>query len=632
MRALSQLKLCWIILVVVFIFSCSVSDIRERILSEQTHVGTLEIRTIPEGASIMLDGILVGVAPLFLKDIPTGDHEIIIDLPPEYLRQEKRISIQPHQTKLLIVNMATSCGILNIQTNPSNAHIYLDGQSVGRSPKIIKCVSLGSHRVELSLEPYPTVVTEIQVDRQGLSLLVPLGGSLKVSTKPEDALITLDGSFVGITPLFLKSIPPGVHHIKAAKFLWLTQECIVFIVRGREKTVIMDIEPNHGTLAITSDPDGVEIYISEAFKGSTPKNIRVTPGTYHIVLKAEKHYQDFEQTITVQKGNQYSINHFFKEKVVNLSVTSEPTNAEVKLDGTPSGQTPLTLEKVKVGTHQIVLRKGHLGCLKNIEVNSKIEGKIHATLVPIHPPSESYVFVPAGTFPMGGKINTDAPLHNIILSDYWIGKYEVTVHDYKECVLEGGCSEPGEGTTCNWGKSGRQRHPINCVSWEDAMNYAAWISQKTGLCYQLPTEAQWEKSARGTKARTYPWGHEWDGKRANYCDRNCKWLWKDSAVDDGYAETAPVGHYEDGKSFFGLYDMAGNIREWCRDCYDPDYYFKKNLTDPSNTQENDKRVIRGGGWKSFKDQLHTDLRSKLLSNKKLGDVGFRLVFEGKEKF
>ena len=104
--------------------------------------------------------------------------------------------------------------------------------------------------------------------------------------------------------------------------------------------------------------------------------------------------------------------------------------------------------------------------------------------------------------------------------------------------------------------AGLEQHPVVQVSQEDAKAYCPWAGKR------LPTEAEWLKAVYGTDGRSYPWGNQFDGRLANFCDTNCEDDLKDSAANDGYRYTAPVGSYEDGKSPYGAYDMAGNVREW----------------------------------------------------------------------
>ena len=201
------------------------------------------------------------------------------------------------------------------------------------------------------------------------------------------------------------------------------------------------------------------------------------------------------------------------------------------------------------------------------------------------------VYVPAGEFLMG---STDAeieasddeqPQHKVYLDAFWIDRTEVTKAQYQQCVEARKCAAPGCSGT------GQGDHPVVCVSWNNASNYCAWVERR------LPTEAEWEKAARGMDGRRYPWGNEAvAGNLLNFCDRNCGYTWKDTAVDDGYAETAPVGSYPAGASVYDALDMAGNVWEWVADWYDEKYYASSPAQNPIGPESGQIHVMRGGSW------------------------------------
>jgi len=186
----------------------------------------------------------------------------------------------------------------------------------------------------------------------------------------------------------------------------------------------------------------------------------------------------------------------------------------------------------------------------------------------------SMVLIPAGQFTMGSDNgDTDEqPVHTVYLNDFYIDKYEVTNALYKDCVTAGVCAQPQN--VRNYDNSQYANHPVVYVDWYMAKAYCEWRGS------QLPTEAQWEKAARGTDGRTYPWGEGIVCNKANYL----------SCVGD----TKPVGSYEDGKSPYGLYDMAGNVWEWTADWYSDTYYRSSPAENPPGPDSGQHRVLRGG--------------------------------------
>jgi formylglycine-generating enzyme required for sulfatase activity len=209
-------------------------------------------------------------------------------------------------------------------------------------------------------------------------------------------------------------------------------------------------------------------------------------------------------------------------------------------------------------------------------------------------------FVPAGEFTMGNdraKSEDDVdekPAHRVYLDAFYIDKYEVTNSLYAACVDKGVCepqvSLDSYTRSSYYGDSQFDDYPVISVDWHMANTYCEWRGA------HLPTEAQWEKAARGTDARTYPWGEGIDCNKANY--QPC------------IGDTAPVGSYESGVSPYGLYDMAGNVMEWVADWYSETYYQMSPVSNPlgPDSGSDPNRVLRGGSWISTENMVRAASR------------------------
>ena len=225
---------------------------------------------------------------------------------------------------------------------------------------------------------------------------------------------------------------------------------------------------------------------------------------------------------------------------------------------------------------------------------------------------ETLVYVPAGEFTMGNDY-FDAPIHTVYLDAFWIDQTEVTNKQYKICVDAGTCEPPSDTSSDThpsyYGNPEFDDYPVIYVNWDKANRYCkVWI----GTSGSLPTEAQWEKAARGTDAYTYPWGNEAPSSELlNYL------------VTVG--DTTEVGSYPAGASVYGALDMAGNVLEWVNDWYGETYYLRSNSSNnPIGPDTGQTRVLRGGSWQYYNESdARSDFRSGNNPTSSDNDVGFR---------
>jgi len=256
------------------------------------------------------------------------------------------------------------------------------------------------------------------------------------------------------------------------------------------------------------------------------------------------------------------------------------------------------------------------------------------------------VEIPSGTFTMGNALASspdEKPAHEVFLTRYRIDEHEVTNGQFAQFADQTGYVSTAEQqgwsvvydfSTGQWEKTagaswrqpegpgssitGRRDWPVVHVSWYDATAYARWAGKR------LPSEAQWERAARGgLRDASYPWGNEEliDGRfQANYRQHDMK------PDADGYRRAAPVGSYPPGG--FGLYDMSGNVWEWCADWYAADYYWSSSERDPQGPHQGSRRTIRGGSWLSpenFRLDHRVSTRASRLPDETYQNLGFRCV-------
>ncbi|HEU0068650.1 MAG TPA: SUMF1/EgtB/PvdO family nonheme iron enzyme [Nitrospiraceae bacterium] len=248
-------------------------------------------------------------------------------------------------------------------------------------------------------------------------------------------------------------------------------------------------------------------------------------------------------------------------------------------------------------------------------VYQQLQGKIQQRhkVNHVNPPlakqdERSMVLVPAGEFLMGSLTGDldEQPVRRVYLDAYFLDKDQLTVGQYAKFLEATSHDVPPE-----WNIMSRAMHknrPVVNVGWSDAAAYCAWAGKRQ------PTEAEWEKAARGTDGRTYPWGNEPPTK---FHGNMKKELW------NNHMGLTQVGMFDDGKSPYGINDMAGNVWEWVSDWYDPNYYHTAPLRNPTGPPTGSHKVVRGGSWASNPEGLRSAERETRLPSFQGFGTGFR---------
>jgi formylglycine-generating enzyme required for sulfatase activity len=324
---------------------------------------------------------------------------------------------------------------------------------------------------------------------------------------------------------------------KEEEFIMMKKMLLLVIVT----IALTGVCQGQGMLKIVTDPGDAKIYINGKCKGSSPSEVGQT-----FAIKLSEGEYEIEAIITSGgPKEQYAV----KPDVYVADDTMQTITLNLKERISPD-----FLDKMK----------------------AKYGNGI---------PEPTMVAILGGSFQMGCVSGNDCssdekPVHQVTLSAFEMSQTEVTFAQYDACVVGGGCDSYPDDQ--GWGRDDR---PVIYVSWNDAQQYISWLNQQTGKQYRLPTEAEWEYAARAGSTTKYSWGNAIGNNKAN-CD-GCGSQW------DG-EQTAPVASL--AANAFGLYDMHGNVWEWCSDWYGKNYYSSSSASDPQGPSSGSSRVKRGGSW------------------------------------
>ena len=384
-------------------------------------------------------------------------------------------------------------------------------------------------------------------------------------------------------------------------------------VYGSKVVRNVELSPNHGWITIQEPTElkGAKIYVDDALVGEIPiKKVKLSSGEHAIRVVHDK-YKDLVDKINIYDGE---TSEYYPEPAPRLGVldvASTPAMAYVTVDGERIGKTPLMVEVI-IGEHKVEVSRGDFGAEPQTvtisegnvtEVNlilTKIESADYVEVA--NGLNMKMVYVQGGTFQMGAN-DSDArseekPVHSVTLDSYYIAETEVTQAQWYAIMGTNPSSRSGDD------------RPVESISWYNAKAFCEKLSELTGKKYVLPTEAQWEYAARGGNKSQ---GYKYSGSNTI----------GDVAWYEGNNDSHTCAVKQKQPNELGLYDMSGNVWEWCSDWYDD--YSSYSQTNPTGPSSGSKRVERGGNYFNSAASCRVSNRNSYYPSDSCNNLGFRVV-------
>lgn len=504
-------------------------------------------------------------------------------------------------------------GSLNIETTPSFVEVYLDDKAIGETPMFVPDIPVGKHELRLAKQGYSEYIETIEVSKgKPTQIQVSLDDSFAVwfNCNVENARLTIDDKFVG-NANGVYELSVGKHKVLASAFGY--QDFRKTIEVGEDKTNfpigMRSLSPDSKVQFICEAPDA-QLSIDGNLAGSASGEYELNYGTHHIKVIA-KGFLDYEEDIEIfEKKHDVQI----EMKTAPISIVRficDVSDAQLSIDDSPA-LSILAGYQLSYGTHHIkVTAEGFLDYEKDIEIFEKEQDiiitmdEIGKRLIVVKGIPVKMVWIEGESFQMGllpdGKSqssSTAKQIQSVTLSDYYIGEAEVTQALWKAVM--------GSNPSINVGDN----KPVDNVSWDDCQEFIRKLNQMTGKNFRLPTEAEWEFAARGGN---YGESYKYAG---NSNIQNVAWYF-----DNSYNSTSPVKKKQPNK--LGIYDMSGNVCEWCNDWYGD--YKDGAQSNPQGPSSGKDRVIRGGSYVNFKEACVVTERLYADPAKSSRSLGFRLA-------
>jgi formylglycine-generating enzyme required for sulfatase activity len=567
------------------------------------------ITSEPSGADVYLNNEPVGKTP-FQAEKPEGRYEwrVVRDL---YLAEAGVFELKSGEKQKLSLQLKPNYGTLEVISVPeAGATIAVNGFKTGKStPATLEEVPSGEQTLTLTHAWYETTTQKVTVvagkSEQVRITMQPNFAELTLVAKADEE-VYLNDSFKGKGTL-TERIAPGVYRVEVRKAGHTPASKQLTLSRGDKESLSLTPTPILSALKVVSDPMEADIYLNGKLVGSTPQIVRdLLVGDYELELR-KAGYGSTKQTVTVKEGQTVEVN-LTLASTGSIAFTSEPSGADLYINGTYKGRTPYTASDLPAGSYTYELRKeGYETLSASAVVDAGKTAQLYKLLSSSRMAFEpEMVFVEGGTFTMGCTSeqgdachDNEKPAHHVTLSSFQIGKYEVTQAQWLAVMG----NNPSHFNGCD-------NCPVENVSWNDVQDFIGKLNQLTGKNYRLPTEAEWEFAARGgnkSKGSKYAGGTD-IGSVAWYSSNSS-------------SKTHAVGQKQANE--LGIYDMSGNVWEWCEDWHGD--YSSSAQTNPKGPQNGSYRVLRGGSWYISAEICRVSFRGDVSPDDRGFNLGFRLV-------
>ena len=601
------------------------------------------IRVEPSGAEVRIDGKATDISGSVKLLI--GEHSIEITKS-GYVTIKDNFTVNADNILFEYTLEKPKLCVVEVTTDPSGAEVSIDGVKLNGTTPISDFYNSGRFQIKITRDKYLPIDETIFIDQNKVKSsfsyhLESNTGIILIASEPEVNMdVTLNSKSVGKTPLTLRDQAVGDYTVSGSHEYYTTESDKFTLQRGETYRAVLKAEENFAILTVNTTP-GATVYLNNQ-KLSSLRDLRLSPQTAR--LRAEKpKCKTVETSLILKRGARESVDLYLDEQVGTIAISVDPPNAQIELNGDAGEHYTSTgtkiFENIPVGSYELeVSLKGYKTDKRTLRLRADETVRERIALEeggggegPL--PGMVFVEIPAGSFMMGSPSNesnrdNDEKQHRVTLSGFQMMTTEITVGQFREFVKSTGFrteAEKGDGayvydgswqkkSDANWKNpyfSQSDNNPLTCVSWNDCQEFIKWLNQRDpGKNYRLPTESEWEYSCRaGTTTRFYSGSSDSDLDRVG---------WYTSNSD---SKTHTVGQKQ--PNTWGLYDMHGNVWEWCEDWYGD--YPSGSVTDPRGPSSGSYRVYRGGSWYSNAGDCRSANRHDGTPSSRGYGLGFRLA-------